>query len=465
MDILLLDSVGQRRQNLAGTLEFLEHRLIVPARVTQWEAVLDGRQAECALVVVTADDDLMHEVFRAVRAYDEHLPIVLVTERGGGAVTEPDLLAGSVARIDLPLRNSNMLNAMQQVEACLEDRRNRRGDARSLELFRSMSGTSKGMRQVAKLVHQVAETDATVLILGESGTGKEVVARNIHYHSPRRFKPFVPLNCGAVSKDLLESELFGHEKGAFTGAIGTRIGRFEMANGGTLFLDEIDDMPADMQVKLLRVLQERVIERMGGAKAVEVDVRIVAATNVDLERSIKDGNFRQDLFYRLSVFPIELPPLRDRAGDLPMLINDLVSRMEREGTPSVRLTPAAVDSLARYNWPGNVRELSNLVERLAILYPNGVVDAQDLPEKYQIDIDLRDIDPEQTLGLPGVFVTKQALPRDGLDLKEHLNTIERNLISQALEESDGVVAHAARRLRMGRTTLVEKMRKHGLGKA
>jgi sigma-54 dependent transcriptional regulator, flagellar regulatory protein len=203
-----------------------------------------------------------------------------------------------------------------------------------------MSGTSRGMRQVKKLIDQVADSDATVLVLGESGTGKEVVARKIHFQSMRRFKPFVPLNCGAVPKDLLESELFGHEKGAFTGAIGTRIGRFEMANGGTLFLDEIGDMPADMQVKLLRVLQERVIERVGSSKPTDVDVRIVAATNVDLEEALREGRFREDLYYRLSVFPIELPPLRERSGDLPLLVNDLANRMEREGMPTIRLTPA-----------------------------------------------------------------------------------------------------------------------------
>ena len=464
MNILLLDSVDQRRQNLVNTLEFLEHTPIVPTQVTQWEAVLDGRQADCALIVATAGDEPMHEVFRAVRAYDEHLPIVLVTEKREGAVTEPDLLAGSLVRMDLPLRNSTMLRAMVQVEACLEDSRESRGDPRTSELFRAMSGTSQAIRQVSKLVKQVGGTNTAVLVLGESGTGKEVVARNIHYQSSRRFKPFVPFNCAAVSKDLLESELFGHEKEAFAGALGPRIGRFEMANGGTLFLDDIGDMPKDVQVKLLRVLQDGAIERIGSSKVVGVDVRIVAATHIGLERSVKEGRFLEELFYRLNVSAIEVPPLRDRAGDLPMLINDLVSRMEREGRPPVRLTPAAIDSLGRYDWPGNVRELSNLVERLAILYPNGVVDEQDLPEKYQVDDDLQNLGSEQTSGSPGVVVTKQILPPEGLDLKEHLNAMERNLIGQALEESDGVVAHAARRLRVRRTTLVEKMRKHGLGK-
>lgn len=462
MELLILDSLAQRRQHVVDTLEFLEHSLVVPVRVTQWREVLGDKAIDCALVVVTASDTLMHDVFRELREHDEHLPILLVTEKGSAAVTDRALLTGAVARLDLPLRSGNTQRAIQQVEAFLEDKQSARGGGRSAELFRNMSGVSRGMRQVRKLIEKVADSDATVLVLGESGTGKEVVARNLHHESSRRFKPFIALNCGAVPKDLLESELFGHEKGAFTGAIGSRIGRFEMANGGTLFLDEIGDMPADMQVKLLRVLQERVVERVGSTKPIEVDVRIIAATNVDVEEAIRDGRFREDLYYRLSVFPIELPPLRKRVEDLPLLINDIAARMEHGGSPAVRLTPAAMDSLARYPWPGNVRELANLVERLGILYPNGVVDAQDLPEKYQIDIDLRDIDPEQTLGLKGVFVTKQGLPRDGLDLKEHLNAMERNLIEQALEETDWIVAHAAKRLHMGRTTLVEKMRKHDL---
>jgi sigma-54 dependent transcriptional regulator, flagellar regulatory protein len=463
VDILVLDTVAERREELTSTLDFLEHHF-VSADAGEWRPTLELQPVDCAMVVATRGDDEMHHAFRALRAHDRHLPIVLVTERGDNGVTDRDVLDGSVARLDLPLRFSKMHSALQQVEACLEDSKNTRGEQVSPELFRSLSGVSRGMRQVRKLVDQVAESDATVLVLGESGTGKEVVARNVHYQSNRRYKPFVPLNCGAVPRDLLESELFGHEKGAFTGAIGARVGRFEMANGGTLFLDEIGDMPPDMQVKLLRVLQERVIERVGSGKPIDVDVRIVAATNTDLDLAIAEGRFREDLFYRLSVFPIELPPLRDRAEDLPLLINDLVNRMDHEGRSIVRMTPAAMDSLARYRWPGNVRELGNLVERLAILYPHGVVDAQDLPEKYQIDIDLRDIDPEQTLGLSGVFVTKQSLPREGLNLKEHLNTMERNLIGQALDETAWVVAHAAKRLGMGRTTLVEKMRKHGLNR-
>ena len=329
-------------------------------------------------------------------------------------------------------------------------------------MFRNLVGSSQKIREVRRLIEQVAAKDATVLLLGESGTGKEVVARNVHYHSDRRYKPFVPVNCGAIPTELLESELFGHEKGAFTGAISARRGRFEMAGGGTLFLDEIGDMPLAMQVKLLRVLQERTFERVGGNKSIRADVRIIAATHSNLEQGIETGKFREDLYYRLNVFPIETPPLRARIEDLPLLVNDLINRVEHDKRGSIRLTPAALDSLCRYQWPGNVRELANLVERLVILYPYGVVDAHDLPEKYQVGRSLRQVAAEEDLGLSKLVVSAQTLPREGLDLKEHLSKLESLLIVQALDEADGVVAHAAKRLDMGRTTLVEKMRKLGI---
>jgi sigma-54 specific flagellar transcriptional regulator A len=325
-------------------------------------------------------------------------------------------------------------------------------------------GNSPGVVRVRKLVEQVANSDANVLILGESGTGKEVVARNIHYFSSRRESPFVPLNCGAIPSELLESELFGHEKGAFTGAITARQGRFELAEGGTLFLDEIGDMSLHMQVKLLRVLQERVFERVGGNRSIRADVRIIAATHRNLEDAIQEGRFREDLFYRLNVFPIHMPPLRDRRDDVPLLIEELIRRYQSEKRASLRLTHAAVQTLSTYNWPGNVRELANLVERLAILYPNGVVDVQDLPEKFRANVGEAIASPKASNveELPTHPLSMPRLPREGIDLKEHLSNLEVTLIKQALEESGGVVAHAAERLHLRRTTLVEKLRKYGL---
>ena len=310
-------------------------------------------------------------------------------------------------------------------------------------------GRSPAIHGLNQLMQQVAGYDSTVLIRGESGCGKELVARRIHELSARARGPFVPVNCGAIPRELLESELFGHEKGAFTGALTTRIGRFELADGGTLFLDEIGDMSCDMQVKLLRVLQERSFERVGSGEQRRANVRIVAATHRDLESRARAGEFREDLFFRINVFPIVVPALRERVDDLPALIDDLVRRGEAEGRPSISFTATALDCLAAYSWPGNVRELQNVIERLAILYPNQTVDREQLPTP----IGERRRNVEHTVA---------TVPPTGLDLREHLGNIEKQLIRSALDQADGTVAHAARLLGLQRTTLVEKLRKYEL---
>lgn len=366
-----------------------------------------------------------------------------------------------LASLHFPFTYSQMLEALHKCQIAQEPIEVN-GKKRT-PLFRSLVGNSESIRQVRKLIAQVADTEASVLILGESGTGKEVVARNIHALSSRANKPFIPINCGAIPGELLESELFGHEKGAFTGAITSRQGRFELANGGTLFLDEIGDMPLAMQVKLLRVLQERCFERVGSNKSIEVNVRIIAATHRNLEVAIKEGKFREDLFYRLNVFPIDMPPLRERREDLSLLINELVSRTEGENRPSVRLMPGALEVLSHYEWPGNVRELANLVERLSILFPNGIVDKDELPRRFRVDkASARRAVGNERETLLEMVSQDQTNEGDGIDLKEHLVKTELALINQALDESDWVVAHAASYLNMRRTTLVEKMRKYGL---
>ncbi len=366
------------------------------------------------------------------------------------------------------------------------------------------------MRDVHRLIEQVAPFDTNVLILGESGTGKEMAARHIHELSGRSGQPFVPVNCGAIPADLLESELFGHEKGAFTGALSTRLGRFEFAEGGTLFLDEIGDMSLQMQVKLLRVLQERSFERVGSNKTIRCNVRIIAATHRDLDAAIGAGRFREDLFYRLNVFPVQMPPLRERLEDLPILIDDLTQRLGQAAGRRIRLDNEAMACLARNAWPGNVRELANLLERLAILFPEQSITAADLPERYRgtgavgwFGTGVRIAQPAAGEGLieelldaetrigegvatvhaagidtarrnsPGVKAEHAAadcvaelmgleLPQGGIDLKDHLSAIEIGLIRRALEEADGTVAEAARLLRIRRTTLVEKLRKYRL---
>ncbi|MBV1910148.1 MAG: sigma-54 dependent transcriptional regulator [Kangiellaceae bacterium] len=345
-------------------------------------------------------------------------------------------------------------------------------NGRMSQLSAKMVGASPAMEQVKRLILQVATSNASVLILGESGTGKEVAARNLHDLSERCNKPFVPINCGAIPSELLESELFGHEKGAFTGALTARKGRFELAEGGTIFLDEIGDMPMPMQVKLLRVLQERTFEKVGSSTPIVANVRIIAATHRKLAEEVKEARFREDLFYRLNVFPIEMPALRERVEDMTQLVSVLVARMERENRGSVRLSPAAVQSLMQCRWPGNVRELANLIERLCILHPYGVVDLKELPEEY------RDSQMSNSYQEPELSVITDRLdesttmlnsaghdiPADGLDLKEFIKQTEISYIQKALEEENWVVARSAKRLKMQRTTLVEKMRKYHLQK-
>jgi len=356
------------------------------------------------------------------------------------------------------------------------------------------TGQSQSIQQIQSLIAQVAGHESSVLILGESGTGKEVVARAVHHSSPRRHRPFIAVNCGAIPADLLESELFGHEKGAFTGAVATRKGRFELAEGGTLFLDEIGDMSLPMQVKLLRVLQERVFERVGSALQYRCNVRIIAATHRNLEQAITVGQFREDLFYRLNVFPIELPSLRERIEDLPTLIRDFSDLNAAAGRQHVQFSATALECLTRYAWPGNVRELGNLIERLSILCAGRLVTAADLPPRYRPrdwmpspEADCQPAvlpEPLVPAAVAAVFLEPEdamterealllledaprapgtKLPSEGLDLRAHIAAIEESLIRQALERSSGIVAQAARLLGLRRTTLVEKLRKFGIG--
>ncbi|HTP39001.1 MAG TPA: sigma-54 dependent transcriptional regulator [Steroidobacteraceae bacterium] len=353
------------------------------------------------------------------------------------------------------------------------------------------TGCSSAIGAVRHLISQVAAYDSNVLILGESGTGKEVVARAIHQSSARRDAPFVPINCGAIPAELLESELFGHEKGSFTGALSARKGRFEMAEGGTIFLDEIGDMSPTLQVKLLRVLQERSFERVGSCVSQRCNVRVIAATHRNLEEAIAKGSFREDLYYRLNVVPVEMPPLRERGEDLPLLIGELVVQAVRQGRPEVRFSPQALRALGSYRWPGNVRELGNLVERLSIQAAGRVVEVADLPARYR-PADWVDLAPEpgpapeSAAALPPQLTVVESrapepqagessatetpahedalelLGESGIDLRDYLETLEKKLITRALHLSSGTVAQAARLLGLRRTTLVEKLRKYEL---
>ncbi len=435
--VLVLDADNARAAELVNRLNFLNYQGVLADDPADLEDLADERNIAVLLGDVGAAD--IRRTFRTLNAERRHLPVLALHDAARRAVQGQ---SAPTWKLELPIRRSQLERLLKRAE---------RYDG--IERRQRITGASAPIRAVRKLIEQVADFDTNVLVTGESGTGKELVARTIHDLSSRAGKPFVPINCGAIPAELLESELFGHEKGAFTGAISARTGRFELAEGGTLFLDEIGDMSLDMQVKLLRVLQERTFERVGCNTPRRCNVRIVAATHRNLAEAVEKGTFRQDLYYRLNVFPIEMPPLYKRASDLPMLLEELMIQHQGADAGRLRMSPEALEALSAYSWPGNVRELSNLVERLAILHPSGEIGIDELPAKYR----------EARAAAPAPDEREPAdadLP--GISLKLHLREIEKNLIEQALDEADGVVAHAARLLKMRRTTLVEKLAKYGL---
>ena len=336
---------------------------------------------------------------------------------------------------------------------------------RTIPGFGKIVGESNSIKKVFGLVEKVAKTDSTILITGESGTGKELIARAIHHNSNNSNGPMVVINCGAIPKELLESELFGHEKGAFTNAIKTRLGRFELANGGTIFLDEIGDMASDLQVKLLRVLQEKIFERVGGMRSIKVDVRVLAATNKNLEKAIKNGDFREDLYYRLNVIPISLPPLRERREDIPLLANFFLKKIaERIGAKEKNISEEAIDILSNYNWQGNIRELENLIERIFILSEDETIFVEDIPN--YISVTKQNNSPKVSELLDINFqeenLAKEPEPapilKKGFDFKEEMQKHQKAMILEALKEADGVKTKAAKLLNIKRTTLIEKIK-------
>jgi sigma-54 specific flagellar transcriptional regulator A len=510
--VIVIEPSDSEARALQTLLRFLDLEPVHVHDLVELRQSTHGASQDCLAIIVRKDTvaTIGPELVAQLRAMPQPIPVIYLSNDGLPKIAET---SGDLAwfHLDLPVKQRRLSAVLHQAQNVRTGHPTQPG----MHRFRP-SGTSRPMRAVHRLIEQVAPFDTNVLILGESGTGKEMVARHVHELSGRSGHPFVPVNCGAIPADLLESELFGHEKGAFTGALSTRVGRFEFAEGGTLFLDEIGDMSLQMQVKLLRVLQERSFERVGSNRTIRCNVRIIAATHRDLDAAIGAGRFREDLFYRLNVFPIQMPPLRERLEDLPVLIEHLVQRQGQIAGRHIRLDKEAMNCLARNPWPGNVRELANLLERLAILFPEQTVTAADLPERYRNkgttawfgsgvrfappapapvaetfgrvspglleelleagEMDFSDTSPmsdapdladsEELADTAQIAVTEALtgfqLPRGGMDLKDHLSAIEIGLIRKALEEADGTVAEAARLLGMRRTTLVEKLRKYRL---
>ncbi|MEM7278573.1 MAG: sigma-54 dependent transcriptional regulator [Pseudomonadota bacterium] len=450
--ILVFDTNLERCATLDKRLRYLDCEPTVVQPDAKLETLIQGDWTAVMLGEISASKSL-RQLFVRLAERQRNLPVLYFDQSDEILELVHECDPGHAWPIAAPLRRHQLKSLITRARRYtnLNDERRSR-----------ITGASPSVKAVRASIEQVAEHETTVLITGESGTGKELVARTIHDLSDHAEQPFVPVNCGAIQAELLESELFGHDKGAFTGAVSDRKGRIELAAGGTLFLDEIGDMSMPMQVKLLRVLQEKEFTTVGGGRTVKADCRIVAATHRDLPAAIKDGTFRSDLFYRLNVFPVKMPPLRKRVQDLPELLSELMLTHGSENK-GPRLSTRALDALGVYAWPGNIRELSNLVERLAILKPTGTVDLEDLPAKYQLGASSQGSAPPSS-HRPSLDEFNQAANQlgEGVDLKEILIGVEIRLIRQAMDQTGGTVAKAARLLQLQRTTLVEKLRKYRL---
>jgi two-component system response regulator AtoC len=396
------------------------------------------------------------DILKKVKEDSPYTNVILIT---GNASAETAVEAMKEGAFDYITKPFNFEKLKVQVSKALEKSRlvaenlYLRQQLRGKYKFDNIIGNSLAMQQVFSRMEKIVNTDSTILILGESGTGKELVAKAIHYNSGRREKPFVAINCGAIPADLLESELFGHVRGSFTGAVADKAGKFEVANNGTIFLDEIGTMPMHLQMKLLRVLQEQEVERVGSSKKVKLNVRVISATNANLEDEVKKGRFREDLYYRLNVIPILLPPLRERREDIALLARHFLQRLCREmGRPLMSIAPTAMRSLEAYDWPGNVREMENVIERTVALTEHESIERRDLPP----NIGGGDGDE----GEPDLLAPR--VTEEGVSMVELIERIERRMIREAMEISGGVKARAATLLGINRTTLVEKIKRLGL---
>jgi two-component system, NtrC family, response regulator len=399
------------------------------------------------------------ELLKAFKALNRDLPVIMITAFGEVEKAVEAMQAGAFNYLTKPFNNDELVVSIRKAiehYSLLRENTRLRGEMQIRYGFANIIGKNKRMQQIYILIEKVAPTPSTVLISGESGTGKELVARAIHFNSLRKEAPFISINCAALPESLLESELFGHEKGAFTGAVALRKGRFELADSGTLFLDEVAEMPLSLQAKLLRVLQEKTFERVGGTKTLRVDVRILAATNKDLKEEVEKGLFREDLYYRLNVLHIVLPPLRDRIDDLPLLAAHFIEKfaklLNRRG---LQISPDSLRYLASLPWEGNVRELENIIERAAILAPGNIIEVEDV----QGDM----VNERKATGWAADLDLDRLIPPE-VSLPDVLNTIEEQMVKKALERANYIQARAAEDLGITKSLLQYKMKKYGLQK-
>ena len=455
-NILVVDDDAKCREFIKAFLTYKGYT--VSLAMDAMEALRIMESATFHLVVT----DLMMpginglDFLKRLKARQPEIVVIVSSAFSSAESTENLLRAGAYSCLDKPFDLQELENLLQRAleqTPASSPKSAGKPTVKNRKLMDNIIGESPKMRSLLELVEKVADSDSTALILGESGTGKELIAQAIHKLSNRKNNNFVPVNCGAIPEDLLESELFGHVKGSFTGASANRVGRFAMADKGTLFLDEIGDMPTSLQVKLLRVLQSREIEPVGGSCSRKVDTRIIAATHQNLEELVESKLFREDLFYRLSVIPIVVPPLRERKEDIPLLVESFLKRMNQEKHRSISgIAPDALQALCDYQWPGNIRELENLMERLVIIKGSGTITLSDLPEKFVCN--------RQPAARPPVKAV--ALPTAGINFNDVIEEFENSLIMDALEKTQGNKKEAAELLNLKRTTLIEKLKKKNL---
>jgi DNA-binding NtrC family response regulator len=443
--ILVVDDEEQMRDLLAKVLERKGYQVSVCGDGTEALALLEMEPADLVVTDVRMPGLNGIEALRAIKELNPDIVVIIMTAFGSIDQAVQAVKDGAYDYINKPFKIEEMLLT---IEKALDERRLRhevstlRQELRTRYHFESLIGKSRAMQEVFSLIEQVAGSRSTVMIYGKSGTGKELVAKAVHYNSPRSTKAFIAVNCAAIPAELLESELFGHEKGAFTGAIATKVGKFELATGGTLFLDEVGSMRLDLQAKILRALQEREVERVGGTRTIKIDVRVIAATNRDLKKAVEEGVFREDLYYRLNVVPITLPDLKDRQEDIPLLANHFVQKFAQESNPNIReVAKEAMAILMSHSWPGNVRELENVIERAVTLGRGPAIQPGDLPPHL-------------------VGVTN---PLERAQAKEStLEDLERDYIAMILRRTKGHQIRAASILGIDRRTLYRKIRRYGL---
>jgi len=454
--VLVIDDEELYRRALERILARVGHRVSSARDASEAMALVSAEPLDLVLCDVRMPGIHGLELIRQIHDLHPDLPCIVVTGYGSAEASVEALRAGAFWYLEKPFDQTSLDVVRRLVDQAIEhgrlkaENRMLQRQLRTRYGFENIVGTSPRLRQALEVVERVADTDSTVLLTGESGTGKELFARALHYNSRRAERLLVTVNCGAIPGELLESELFGHVRGAFTNAVSHREGRFSLAHGGTLFLDEIGDMSANLQVKLLRVLQERTFEPVGASRSVSVDVRVVAATNQNLEEAIRDKRFREDLYYRLNVIPIEVPPLRERREDVPLLLRHFLDLQNAaKGRAVTGFSADAMERLLAHDWPGNVRELENLVERLVILCGEGEVGAADLP-------------PPFGSGRGALRTEAPRLPADGIPFNDVVDDFETQLILQALEQTHWNKQRAAQLLGLNRTTLLEKIKKKGL---